>query len=1078
MNTKLRRALQPTTVAALIAIVVGAVLGIFSTLGLYANDTRVTRTRDLQSALDTVLASVTDAETGERGFVITGDDAYLEPHRWGTAHAGEAIRALGPLIGDKAIQQQRLAQLRSEVDRKLQELERAVDVRRTKGFEAAVQIVRTNVGKTTMDRIRAIVNDMRREEDMELGARRRESARSVRIAVITEIATALAALALIVVTASSSRRRLDEMEARERVSRELAAIVASSDDAILGKDLGGTITSWNRAAERMFGFTAAEAVGQSIAIIIPDDHQAQEDDVRRRVRRGESVVHAETVRRRKDGTTLPVSLTVSPIRMAHGAVVGASTIAQDISERKRADAALADLQQRLQALVGASGVLLESPRVDDVLPATLKLARELVTADGYAIWRFAAASRTWQIGACSGISDAFAATIIASYGDGGVSTVPFSEPLVAEDVRALPMLEERREAYRSEGIQSLLAVPLIISGEATATLVLYYRARHVFSEVEIQTARALGNLTATAVTTAELYDAQRRGREQAAFLAQAGAALARARDYEETLRAVANLTVPTIADWCAVDIVAEGGELHRLAVAHVDPAKIELARTLQERYPADPQSPYGVHQVIRTGAPVMMSHIPDELVVAAARDAGHLQTIRELGLTSYMCVPLLAQGRTLGVLTFVTAESGRRYTAADLRFAEDLAARAALAMDNARAYGETRRANRLKDEFLGTLSHELRTPLNAILGYARMLRSGTLAIDRQARALEILERNATSLTQIVEDVLDVSRIISGKTRLNVQAVELPSVVEQAVATVRPTAEAKGVRLHATIAHQALLVSGDPDRLQQVIWNLLSNAVKFTPHGEEVQIRLVRVDSHVEIVVSDTGRGISPEFLPHVFERFRQADSQFSREHGGLGLGLAISRHLVELHGGTIHAASDGEGKGATFRVKLPLTIVRADRSLERMRETPRPERGSLDGPLDRLDGVHVVAVDDEPDALTLLLEILEAAGAQVTAASSVEEAIDILMRDAPHVLVADIGMPGLDGLELIRRIRQSPHRAIRDVPAAALTAYARSEDRTKTLLAGFQLHLAKPIDPNELVAAIAALARRGDASVS
>ena len=385
---------------------------------------------------------------------------------------------------------------------------------------------------------------------------------------------------------------------------------------------------------------------------------------------------------------------------------------------------------------------------------------------------------------------------------------------------------------------------------------------------------------------------------------------------------------------------------------------------------------------------------------------------------------------------------------------------------------EAEQANRLKDEFLGTISHELRTPLNAILGYARMLRDGTVKRDRETRAVEIIERNATALARIVEDVLDVSRIISGKTRLNVQRVELAEVVNEAVATVRPTADAKGVRVLTVVEPRHPIVSGDFDRLQQVVWNLLSNAMKFTPSGGRVHVWLERTNSHVEIIVRDTGRGIRADFLPHIFERFRQADSRLSREYGGLGLGLAISRHIVELHGGTIHATSDGEGKGAMLRVRLPLTTVQTEPTGEPTRGHPPAEPGGGDKLLARLDGIHVLAVDDDEDTLTLLREILETAGAQVTTAASGQEALEAVEKITPSVVIADIGMPGTDGFELIRRIRQWPERSIREVPAAAVTAYARSEDRQRALGSGFQIHLAKPIDPGELVAAVAALAKR------
>jgi CheY-like chemotaxis protein len=404
------------------------------------------------------------------------------------------------------------------------------------------------------------------------------------------------------------------------------------------------------------------------------------------------------------------------------------------------------------------------------------------------------------------------------------------------------------------------------------------------------------------------------------------------------------------------------------------------------------------------------------------------------------------------------------------QLAAGIAAWASVALQNAQLYQEAREANRMKDEFLAVLSHELRTPLNAIVGYARLLRGGVLVGEKATQGLETLERNATALTQIVEDVLDVSRIVTGKIRLDVQPVELPLVIHNAVATVQPAADAKGVRVQTIADPRVGPVSGDPDRLQQAVWNLLSNAVKFTPRGGRVQVRLERVNSSVELVVSDTGIGIRPEFLPHVFERFRQAEVGTTRKTGGLGLGLAIVRHIVEMHGGTVQASSAGEGEGATFRLRLPLMIVHPQR--EERRDHPRSEHP---GPLTRLGdlhGVRVMAVDDEADALTLLRVVLEAAGAEVVTVSSAREALGRLADVRPQALVVDLGMPEVDGFELIEQIRASQDPAVRSVPAAALTAFARSEDRTRVLRSGFEMHLAKPIDPGELVASVSTLVRR------
>ena len=351
------------------------------------------------------------------------------------------------------------------------------------------------------------------------------------------------------------------------------------------------------------------------------------------------------------------------------------------------------------------------------------------------------------------------------------------------------------------------------------------------------------------------------------------------------------------------------------------------------------------------------------------------------------------------------------------------------------------------------------------------MRSGIVGPDKRDQAIETIERNATSLTQIVEDVLDTSRIVSGKIRLHVQPVEFPDIVRNAVDVMTPAADAKGVRLETVLDPSATPISGDPERLQQVMWNLLSNAVKFTNRGGKVQVRLERVNSHVEVAVSDTGVGIAPEFLPHVFERFRQADASAARERGGLGLGLSIARQLTEMHGGTIEASSGGVNQGATFRVKIPVMIVHPV-STDVPRVHPRGATTPRDVALPSLQDILVLAVDDEPDAVALVAEVLQAAGARVRMASSADDALKILDAERPDVVVADLGMPRVDGFQFIDRVRRHRNPRVRAVPAAALTAYARSEDRMKALAAGFQIHLAKPIDPAELVATVASLARR------
>jgi PAS domain S-box-containing protein len=533
----------------------------------------------------------------------------------------------------------------------------------------------------------------------------------------------------------TSGRVLSKPQPISETAALLAAIVESSDDVIVSKTLDGTITSWNPAAERTFGYTAAEAVGQNIRLIIPPDRWAEEDDVLAKIGRGERVDHFETIRRAKDGHLINVSLVISPVKDQSGKIVGASKVARDITERKT--------------------------------------------------------------------------------------------------------IERERER--------LLAL-------------------------------------------------ERESRERA----------------EE--------------------------------------------------------------------------------------------------------------------------------------------------------------ASRLKDEFLAVVSHELRSPLNAIMGWASLLRTKQLD-DQTMRAIETIQRNANTQNQLIGDLLDVSRIVSGQLRLNIRPFELVAVINAAIEVIRPSADAKSIRIQTQLDPSAGPVTGDPDRLQQVFWNLLSNAVKFTPIGGRIQIRLQRANSHAELTVSDTGKGIGPKLLPYVFERFRQGDSSTTREYGGLGLGLAIVRHLVELHGGVVHAHSEGEGKGAQFVVELPVSLM-TQRSASSDRTAASSAGEGLAGTMPVLDGLRILFVDDERDAREIVTAIFRETGAEVATASNVEEALHLLESFKPNVLISDIGMPAEDGYSLIRRVRSLPADRGGTIPAIALTAFARTQERLKVLSAGFQMHVPKPLQPLELAIVVASLTGR------
>jgi PAS domain S-box-containing protein len=454
----------------------------------------------------------------------------------------------------------------------------------------------------------------------------------------------------------------------------------------------------------------------------------------------------------------------------------------------------------------------------------------------------------------------------------------------------------------------------------------------------------------------------------------------------------------------------------------------------------------------------------------------------QLSVMSYLAIPIVSRsGEVLGGLFFGHPEAGI-FSERSEQIVEGLAAQAAIAIDNARLYtaeqkarAEAEKANRLKDEFLATISHELRTPLHAMSGWVQLLRRGNLDARSAQQAMEVIERNLQAQHRIVEDILDVSRIITGNLPIEMAPVDLPLVIEAVCDSMRPAAEAKGIELQTTLDPNANRVSGDAGRLQQVVWNLISNAIKFTPREGRVQILAELVNSHVEIKVIDTGPGIKPEFLPHVFDRFRQADSSITRAQGGLGLGLSIVRHLVELHGGTVSAENRRDAQGAVFTVRLPLAAAGATKSpsaAQAMQFSQSSRQDISQNHISSLEGLKVLLVDDETDGRELVTIMLEIIGVQVKSASSASEALQTFAEWRPDILVSDIGMPAEDGYSLIRKVRALPPEQGGNVPAAALTGYASKEDHLEALSAGYHSHIKKPVELEELIAVVASLTGR------
>ena len=844
-----------------------------------------------------------------------------------------------------------------------------------------------------------------------------------------------------------NKNQFANLQSPELAPYWLSALIESADDAIISKTLEGIITSWNAGAQRVFGYIADEVIGKSITILIPPGHEDEEPAILARLRAGERIEHYETVRVRKDGTLIDISLTVSPIKGPNGQIIGASKIARDITEQRQARRALDEASARLK-------LALEAARLGD--------------------W-------SW---------DAKTDLVMMSETAADLFSIPPGPYMTWTSMRDL-IHEEDREHTK-------LAVDRALTQHTDYDI--EYRVRNNGRGEVWISSKGRG-----------VYDGHGTLTGMLGFIQD----ISTRKSNEETLReqAEALRTLNEIGKTISAEL-----DLHNTVQAVTD-AATELTGARFGSFFYNVLNEEGASYMLYTLAGVpreAFAHFPmpratdlfgptfrGEAVVRiddVKKDPRYGKSSPYYGMpeghlpvTSYLAVPVVSRsGEVLGGLFFGHPEPGM-FTERDEIIVSGLASQAAVAMDNARLYETAKKAraeaehaaaenerlyrqaeesSRLKEEFLATISHELRTPLSAILGWTRMLRLGQLSPENSSKALDTIERNARAQAQLVDDLLDVSRIITGKLRMDVRPADPNSFIDAAVEAVRPAAEAKGVRVQKVVDTGPISIPGDPVRLQQVVWNLLSNAIKFTPRGGRVQIRSERVNSHLEIVVSDTGQGIASDFLPHVFDRFRQADQKTSRQHGGMGLGLAIVRHLVEMHGGTVWANSEGEGKGATFTVQLPITpVYQVDSSGQRVHAGAR-ELMPPDAPPDRLDGLRILAVDDEPDTRELLKQGLEYCGANVKVVGSAAEAIDALTSSVPDILISDIGMPGTDGYDLIKQVRALPPDRGAKVAAIALTAYTRIEDRLQALRAGYDMHVPKPVELAELCAVAASVARR------
>jgi PAS domain S-box-containing protein len=771
---------------------------------------------------------------------------------------------------------------------------------------------------------------------------------------------------------------------------------------------GGRTLRVNRAWEELWGVPFAATAGYNIL----EDQQLERHGVLDLVRRafaGE-VVTIPPIEYDPKGT-LPdqswesdprrwVGAVAYPLKDAAGAVVEVVLVHEDITARKRAEVALERSEQKFRLLA-------------DTIPQLAWMA----LPDGHVVWY----NRRWY---------EYTGTTPEQMEGWGWQSV--------HDPETLPAVVERWRGSLATGEPFDMVLPLRGADGAFRPFLTRVNPLH----------DAAGAVVYWFGTHTDISD-QKRAEDAARFLAEASAALASVTDYQRTLRQIAALAVPRFGDWCAIDLVEPDGSLRRVTVTHSDPEKVELANELHRRYPPNHHPDRGVLAVARSGKPELIEEVPDEMLVAAAQSEHHLELLRRLGVASYLCVPMKVGARVFGVLSFVTAESGRRFRRTDLALAEQLAGRAGVAIDNARLYAELVEADRRKDEFLATLAHELRNPLAPIRNALEILAAPGRDGEAEGRARRMIERQVQHLVRLVDDLLDVSRVMRGRIELQKQPLELATVVALALETAQPALQAMGHHLEVELPAEPLHLDADPVRLTQVIANLLTNAAKYTPRGGHVSLRAAGVDGQAVVTVRDDGIGIEPHLLERIFDLFVQGDTSVARSQGGLGIGLTLVRSLVEMHGGSVQAHSDGPGRGSEMVVRLPLAPRRTpERPASDVVSPPQPPRR------------RILVVDDNVDAAESLGMLLALGGHTVRVAHDGAAALRAAGDELPEVVLLDVGMPGMDGYEVARQLRRLPGGD--GVLIAALTGWGQDEDRRRTAEAGFDVHLVKPVEPDAL----------------
>lgn len=990
---------------------------------------------------------------------------------------------------------------------------------------------------------------------------------------------------------AESAARLHDEETLER----LAAIVESAEDAIFSTTLDGAITTWNRAAERLYGYRAEEVAGRHASLLCPPDRPDEIASLLDLLKRGERAGHHETVSVRGNGERIDVDLIISAMRGRRGDVTGASFIARNITKRKRAEQEILTLNAELHQLdtelrqitdavpalisyidtehryrvnnrayeewfncsrtairgkhmrevLGEAAYQKARPYLEEALKGRkVSYEQELTYKEGLA--RYISATYTPQIGEdgrvqgvvalVSDVSDRkrledaqrliaqvsstlasaidagpaldkMARVLVPSLADAcvialrptdrrkGTTVVVHRDPRKAERIHELltqrptgvgDALESffarggyagalttsvseatlraiaRDEAHfawlQSLRMRSTVRVPILAHGKELGSIVLVTtdESGRRFGRFDLGMAEEISRRTAIALENARLYSEVREAERRFSFLADASSVLAASLDCEATLANVARLAVPYLADWCTVHLMQSDGSIRRLALTHHDTAKLERAQSLSER-PIDPNAPRGLPKVLRTGQPELYVDISDALLVETARDEEDLARLREAGLCSCIIVPLRAHEKIIGALSLVTTDSGRKYSEADLRFAEDLASRAALAVDNARLYTEAQEADRRKDDFLAILAHELRNPLAPIRNAVQVMREQGPGNPQIVRQEEIIERQAGQLARLLDDLLDVARITRGKLELRKEALDVGALMARAAEACQPLVQKRNLRFKVTLPGEPLRILADPARVEQILVNLLNNAAKYTEPGGDIELCAEAEGSDAVLRVRDTGVGIAKEMWARVFEPFVQERRSYSHAQGGLGLGLMLVRILCEMHGGSVSVHSEGPGKGSELTVRLPLVDPNAAESM-------RAEEEEEEGPPTVRPRAHrerrVLLVDDNVDAADTLAELVTLWGHSVRVAYDGPSAIEAALSEPPDVVLLDIGLPEMDGYEVARRLRQEV--CAKGAFIAALTGYGQENDHRLSRESGFDKHLTKPVEPDAL----------------